>query len=74
MAKQKLEIIISAKDQTKGVLGGLKTGLGGIAKLGAAAAVTGIGAVAAGVAGLTVGVTMLAKDAAKLGPIKETKM
>ena len=71
MAKQKLEIIISAKDQTKGVLGGLKTGLGGIAKLGAAAAVTGIGAVAAGVAGLTVGVAMLAKEAAKIGPIKD---
>ena len=68
---EKLEIVITAKDRTKGVFGGLKTGLGSIAKIGAAAAVTGIGAVAAGVAGLGVGITMMAKDAAKLGPIKE---
>ncbi len=72
MAKQKLEIIISAKDQTKGVLGGLKQGLGGIAKLGAAAAVTGIGAMAAGVAGLTAGMVALTAQAAKVGPIKQS--
>ena len=71
MAKQKLEIIITAKDKTKGVLGGLKQGLGGIAKLGAAAAVTGIGAAAAGVAGLTVAMVGLAAQAAKVGPIKD---
>jgi len=69
--KEELQIIISAKDQTKGIIGGLSGSLGKLGKLAGTAVVAGIGATTAAVGGLAVGLGVLAKDAAQLGPIEE---
>ena len=72
MASEKLEIVITGKDQTKGMFGKLKNNLGGLGGLVGKAAIAGIGAATVAVGALGAATLALAKDAATLGPIKES--
>jgi len=67
MADAKLNIIISAKDQTKGVFGKMGKSLQKLGKV----AVAGIGVATASVAALGVGIYKLAEDAASLEGIEQ---
>ena len=72
MASENLEIIITAKDRTQGILKNIGGGLAGIGKIAAGALAVGIGAATAGVGALGYGIFELTKTAAELGPIKKS--
>lgn len=71
MATSKLEIVISATDKASGVIHGIDTAFGTLAKVAGGLVVGGLAAAAAGVAALGKGLIDLAQDAAVLLPIKQ---